>query len=147
MIATQEQLQAVFRDNFMCYYRSHVAHVNIQGRNFYSDHKLLGKIYQHLQGSVDTLAEMLRTVGEFMPADLQGVLVDTNIGDDAMMGTDQDMLAQVRTDLLALIDQYRMLDEAADEDELDEITDFAQAEIRALNKFVYFLDSTLSPEQ
>lgn len=147
MIATQDQLQAVFRDNFMAYYRAHVAHVNIQGRNFYSDHKLLGKIYEHLQGNIDQLAELIRTVGEFMPTDLQSVLVDATIGDDPVAGRAQDMLEMVRTDLLALIDQYRQLDETADEDELEEITDFAQAEIRALNQFVWFLDSTLSPEQ
>lgn len=147
MIATQDQLQAVFRDNFMAYYRAHVAHVNIQGRNFYSDHKLLGKIYQHLQDNIDHIAELIRTVGEFMPTDLQTVLVDAMIGDDPVTGTAQDMLEMVRTDLLALIDQYRQLDETAAEDELAEITDFAQAEIRALNQFVYFLDSTLTPEQ
>ena len=51
MILTQQQLQKTFCDNFLCYFRSQVAHVNVVGRNFYSDHKLLGKIYEHLQAN------------------------------------------------------------------------------------------------
>ena len=42
-------LQETFAGNFVSYYRSHVAHVNIQGRNFYQDHKLLQKIYEYFQ--------------------------------------------------------------------------------------------------
>ena len=44
MMTTVEQLTQVFNDNFMAYFRSHVAHVNTMGRNFASDHALLGRI-------------------------------------------------------------------------------------------------------
>jgi DNA-binding ferritin-like protein len=41
-------LEETFSANFVSYYRTHVAHVNIQGRMFYQDHKLLQKIYKFL---------------------------------------------------------------------------------------------------
>ena len=73
-MTTQAQLLQVFNDNFMAYWRSHVAHVNIMGRNFHSDHELLGGIYEELQGQVDIIAELLRSMGEFMPITLGDVI-------------------------------------------------------------------------
>jgi DNA-binding ferritin-like protein len=52
-MTTESQLQQVFANNFVAYFRTHVAHVNTQGRNFYSDHKLLGKIYEDLQNQTE----------------------------------------------------------------------------------------------
>jgi starvation-inducible DNA-binding protein len=146
MIATQEQLQAVFRDNFMAYYRSLVAHVNVLGRNFYSDHKLLGKIYEHLQGNIDQLAELLRTLGEFMPASVVAVTDEATIADLDVTGTADDMLMLVRSDIMTLDEQYQELVRRATDESIDEVADFAQAEIRTLRKFVWMLDSTLMPE-
>jgi len=147
MINTQDQLQQVFRDNFMAAYRAQVAHVNIQGRNFYSDHKLLGKIYEHLQDNIDVIAELIRTVGEFMPNNLQGVIVDSRIDDDPVIGTSQDMLETVRMDLVAMVSALQELAEAASDEDVEEIENYAQEEVLALNKYIWMLDSTLSPEQ
>ena len=147
MIETQEQLMAVFNSNFVAYYRSHVAHANIIGRNFYSDHKLLGKIYQHLQANIDVLAELLRSTGEFMPLYLNQVIVDSHIDDEALLGTSQDFLEQVRADLVKLTELYQELVRVAEQDDASDISDFAQNEIRTLHKFLWMLDSTLLPEQ
>jgi cystathionine beta-lyase len=46
-------LEETFAGNFVLYYRAHQAHVNIVGRNFASDHKLLEKVYEYLQGNID----------------------------------------------------------------------------------------------
>lgn len=147
MIDTRQQLQLVFRDNFMVYYRTHVAHVNTRGRNFYSDHKLLGKIYEHLQANIDTTAEMLRTLGEFMPDNLQGIIVDATIDDEPVTGTDQDFLETVRADLLHLVDDYRELYRVATDESYDEISNAAQDQMLTLNKYIWMLDSTISPQQ
>ena len=41
-------LERVYATNFVAYQRAHASHMNIRGRNFMSDHKLLKKIYQYL---------------------------------------------------------------------------------------------------
>ena len=46
---TSQQLTQVFNDNFVAYFRSHTAHINITGRNFRSDHKLLLQLLLLLQ--------------------------------------------------------------------------------------------------
>jgi DNA-binding ferritin-like protein len=105
-MTTQEQLQQVFADNFVAYYRTHVAHVNILGRNFVSDHKLLGKIYEDLQGQTDQIAELLRTLQEFMPASLDQVIGSSQISTDDVAGSAEDLLMLVRDDLAELKDCY-----------------------------------------
>lgn len=146
-MTTQQQLQAVFRDNFVAYYRAHVAHVNIQGRNFYSDHRLLGRIYQDLQGQIDVWGEVIRTQGDFVPDSLHAVLVDSGLDDGPITGTDLDLLSAVRADLTQLADSFRELSEAASEDQLEDIENLAQERILALNRWLWQLDSTLTPQQ
>ena len=142
-MTTQEQLQQVFADNFMTYYRTHVAHVNIQGRNFVSDHKLLGKIYEDLQGQTDQIAELLRTLQEFMPSSLDAVIGSSQINSDDVEGSADDLLALVRDDLIELKSCHEELMTVAEEDGHKEIANYAQDRILALAKYIWMLDSTL----
>ena len=142
-MSTQQQLQQVFADNFVAYYRAHVAHVNIQGRNFVSDHKLLGKIYEDLQGQTDTIAELLRTVQEFMPASLEQVIGSSQINTDDVTGSAEDLLMLVRDDLAELKLCYQELMEVAEDDGHKEIANYAQDRILKLAKYIWMLDSVL----
>lgn len=146
MIDTQNQLIQTFCDNFVVYSRAHIAHINVVGRNFYSDHKLLGKIYEHLQESIDTLGELVRSVGAFVPVNLTTIIVDAAIEEEPVTGTADDMLNGIRDNLAQLTDSYRLLSEVASDDEAEEIENFAQEQILALNKYIWMLDSTLLPE-
>ena len=142
-MTTQEQLQQVFADNFVAYYRTHVAHVNIQGRNFISDHKLLGKIYEDLQAQTDSIAELLRTLQEFMPASLDAVTSSSQINDSDVEGSADDLLALVRDDLAELKACHEELMEVAELDGHKEIANYAQDRILTLAKYIWMLDSTL----
>jgi starvation-inducible DNA-binding protein len=142
--STVDELTEVFNNNFVAYFRSHVAHVNIMGRNFASDHALLGGIYEELQDQIDTIAELLRSLGAFMPDNLMDVLEDAEINTYSMVGSAEDMLAEVRNDLDQLKDSYEELMEKAEMEGLDEIANYAQDRLLALAKHIWMLDSTLS---
>jgi len=140
---TLEQLTQVFNDNFTTYFRSHVAHVNIVGRNFRSDHELLGGIYEDLQGQIDTIAELIRTLDGFMPNSLDEVTRDSHIPSFSIEGSSEMLLDEVKTDLEHLKGCYEMLMEVAEEEEHDEIANYAQERILALAKHIWMLKSTL----
>jgi DNA-binding ferritin-like protein len=142
-MTTQSQLQQVFANNFMAYYRTHVSHVNIQGRNFYSDHKLLGKIYADLQDQTDTIAELLRTVEEFMPASLAEIVESSQITDMPVVGDADTLLEDVRADLVQLKGDHEELMQVAEEDGHKEIANYAQDRILQLARYIWMLDSTL----
>jgi DNA-binding ferritin-like protein len=142
-MTTQDQLQQVFANNFVAYFRAHVAHVNTQGRNFYSDHKLLGKIYEDLQEQTDSIAELLRTVQEFMPTSLDQVIGSSQINSDDVEGSADSLLEDVRSDLLQLKGDHEELMQVAEDDGHKEIANYAQDRILTLAKYIWMLDSTL----
>ena len=142
-MSTELQLQQVFANNFVAYFRAHVAHVNTQGRNFYSDHKLLGKIYEDLQSQTDSLAELLRTVQEFMPTTLASVVESSQITDQPCEGTADSLLEDVRMDLEQLKADHEELMMVAEDDGHKEIANYAQDRILTLAKYIWMLDSTL----
>ena len=142
----QSILEETFSANFVAYYRSHVAHVNIVGRNFASDHKLLQKIYEDLQGTIDSLAELLRTIGAKMPNDIATVLEISPFRDDPVEGDSDELLQLVLDDQDKLMDLYKELDQAANEAGDIDISNFAQGRVGDHAKFRWMLRSTLELE-
>lgn len=143
-MTTLEQLTQTFNDNFVAYYRSHVAHVNILGRNFYSDHKLLQKIYEDLQDQIDKIAELIRTLDGFMPEEIQDVLNRSSIPTTILMGDSDTLLTEIKNDLESLKIEYETLMSVSESEGHEEIANYAQDRILALAKFIWMLDSTLS---
>lgn len=142
---TESQLRQVFVDNFMAYFRSHVAHVNVVGRNFESDHELLKGIYEARQAEIDMIAELLRTMGEFMPTSLADIVGEAMVPDSAVDGSADDLLDITRSTLQILLDDFIALNDIADDQDQDEIANYAQEQILALRKDLWMLDSTLGP--
>jgi len=142
-MTTAEQLTQIFNDNFVAYFRSHVAHVNIVGRNFQSDHTLLGGIYEDLQDQIDFIGELLRTLQEYMPCDIQDVLFNSHISLDAIEGSSIELLSLVFDDIEHLKSCYEELITIATEEGHDEIANYAQDRVLTLAKTSWMLRSTL----
>jgi starvation-inducible DNA-binding protein len=140
---TLEQLTQVFNDNFTTYFRSHVAHVNIMGRNFASDHKLLEKVYEDLQEQIDSIAEKIRTLDGFMPSSLQTVISDSHIPTFDVEGSSEVLLYEVKTDLEHLKGCYEELIKISEEEGHDEIANYAQDRVLALAKHIWMIKATL----
>ena len=140
---TLEQLTQVFNDNFTTYFRSHVAHVNIVGRNFASDHKLLEKVYEDLQEQIDSIAEKIRTLDGFMPASLQTVINDSHIPTFDIEGSSELLLDEVKTDLEHLKGCYEELIKISELEGHDEIANYAQDRVLALAKHIWMIKATL----
>ena len=142
-MTTQEQLTQVFNDNFVAYYRSFVAHTNITGRHFRSDHKLIGGVYERRQAEIDVIAELLRSLGEFTPDSLGRVLEDTKIASYEMAGDSEELLAEVRTDLEELKGCFEELIAVADSEGHTEISNYAQEQVLDIAKSIWMLSATL----
>lgn len=142
-MTTAEQLTQVFNNNFVAYFRSHAAHVNITGRNFRSDHKLLQGVYERRQAEIDRIGEILRTQQEYMPCDITDVIADATIPTDAIEGTADQLLESVMMDLEHLLEDYKELIRIADQEDLEEISNYAQDQALDLEKSIWMLRSTL----
>ena len=141
---TAEQLTQVFYNNFVAYYRSHAAHVNLVGRNFRSDHKMLGGIYERRQAEIDKIAEILRTMDEFMPTSIVDVCENSTIPTDVIAGSADELLEAVMMDLEHLLGDFKELIEIASEEDLEEVSNYAQDQALDLEKSIWMLKSTLA---
>ena len=142
-MTTSEQLNQVFCDNFVAYFRSHTAHINITGRNFRSDHKLLQGVYERRQAQIDMIGELLRTLGVFMPISIAEILMCSEIADTDVEGTADDLLTLVCDDLERLKECYEELMTTADEEGHRDIANYAQDQVLDIAKSIWMLTSTL----
>lgn len=142
-MTTAEQLTQIFYNNFVAYFRSHAAHVNVTGRNFRSDHKMLGGVYERRQAEIDKIAEILRTMGEYMPCDIRDVVDNATIPTDAIEGTADELLEIVMMDLEHLLDDFKQLIEIASAEGLEEISNYAQDQALDIEKSIWMLKATL----
>jgi DNA-binding ferritin-like protein len=142
-MTTQEQLVTIFNNNFIAYFRSHAAHVNVTGRNFRSDHKLLQGVYERRQAQIDTIGELLRTMREYMPCDINEVVINSRIPTDAIEGSADVLLETVMMDLEHLLDDYKTLITVADSEGYEEISNYGQDQALDLEKSIWMLKSTL----
>ena len=142
-MTTQEQLIQIFNNNFVAYFRSHAAHVNITGRNFRSDHKLLQGVYERRQAQIDMIGEILRTMQEYMPCDITDVITNSTIPTDAIEGKADELLETVMMDLEHLLDDYKQLIIIATDEGLEEISNYGQDQALDLEKSIWMLRSTL----
>jgi DNA-binding ferritin-like protein len=142
-MTTAEQLTLIFKNNFIAYFRSHAAHVNITGRNFRSDHKLLGGVYERRQAEIDKIGEILRTMQEYMPCDIMDVVNESTIPTDAIEGNADTLLETVMMDLEHLLEDYKALIVIAAEEDLEEVSNYAQDQALDLEKSIWMLRSTL----
>jgi len=143
----KDALTQVFGTNFMAYLHSHIAHVNVTGRNFESDHALLKGIYEDLQEQIDILAELLRTIYVMMPQGLDPIVAASAIDNHLVTGSADQLLLHVYDDIEILIQIYRELVTAADQEGSVEISNFAQDRLLAHQKQCWMLRSTLGLEE
>lgn len=143
-MTTAQQLTQIFKNNFVAYFRSHAAHVNITGRNFRSDHKLLQGVYERRQAEIDKIGEILRTMQEYMPCDIFELVRDSKIPTDAIEGSADTLLETVMMDLEHLLADYKELIVIATDEGLEEISNYGQDQALDLEKSIWMLRSTLS---
>ena len=97
----------------------------------------------YLQSQIDTIAELLRTIGEYMPSEIQFVLNESTISTAIFEGDSIDLISGVRNDLEVLKGFYEDLMQVAEDEGYQEIANYCQDRILALNKHIWMLDATL----
>lgn len=138
----EKKLKEIFCDNFIAYYRAHSCHLNITGRNFASDHKLLQKIYEDAQENIDTIGEFIRTIGAQAPETISEILLGSELGEDTAYDADS-MLAIVLEAQEYLMNDYKELFDIATEATDQDIANYAADRLGAHSKFAWMLKSTL----
>lgn len=90
--AIADQLSKILADEFMLYSKTLNAHWNIEGPDFHSAHVYLESLYNQQQEIVDTVAEKIRAVGHYVPAQLKKYLELTHLSEKSLKKNDSQTL-------------------------------------------------------
>ena len=141
---TELKLVEVFSDNFVTYYKAHSVHFNITGDDFYSNHKLLQKIYEDAQDAIDDLGELIRSMGAYAPMTIREILDCADIEENITTESWAEELQLVLDGQNHMISTYRDLNKIAEEEDECDVANFAQDRIRTHKKFAWMLEATLA---
>lgn len=140
-------LEKVYATNFVAYQRAHASHMNIRGRNFMSDHKLLKHIYQYLENNVDVLGEEIQACGVGRVPETIGIILDISEIPDDMVGLDADSLLMDTLDnLYKMIDVYHEMDRAGQLANYPDVSNMAADHIQKIATFCWKIEATLEIE-
>lgn len=132
-------LKVALADTFTFYLKAQNYHWNVEGINFPQYHSFLGELYQEVYGSVDTLAELIRTLDSYTPGSLARFKELTTIEEDDIVPDTMTMLRILEADntkvRLSLTKAYQAADGTG---ELG-IANFLQDRIQAHEKHNWML--------
>jgi DNA-binding ferritin-like protein len=104
---------------------------------------LLQGVYERRQEQIDKIGEILRTMREYMPCDINDVIAMSTIPTDAIEGSADTLLETVMMDLEHLLGDFKELIIIASAEGLEEVSNYAQDQALDLEKSIWMLESTL----
>ena len=81
-------LSKLLADEFVLYTKTRNAHWNVEGIDFLSKHKFFESQYEQLDEIMDSVAERIRTIGEYAPGTLRQFLELTHLTEQARIKND-----------------------------------------------------------
>jgi len=138
-----DQLKIVQADAFTLYLKAHFYHWNIEGPNFPQYHDFLQNFYEDVFASVDTFAELIRTLDTYAPGTLSRFKALTTIDESDTVPDAMTMIGNLQNEnnsiLITLLKAYEMADA---ETEIG-IANFLQDRIQSHEKHGWMLRSIL----
>ena len=72
-------LNIVLGNTFQMYYRAHSYHWNVEGPNFPQYHAFFEMIYKEVYDVIDTIAEHIRQLGDYVPSSVTQLVLNSKI--------------------------------------------------------------------
>jgi len=136
-----DTLRKVISDSYILYFKAHTYHWNVEGSDFQQYHSFLGNFYEDVFKSIDSFAELIRTLDEYAPTSLNKLLSTSEIQEADGVPDAVNMLRTIKRDndifLSVLVQAY---DEAEKASEFG-ISNFLQDRIQAHEKHAWMLRS------
>ncbi|MGB8489918.1 MAG: DNA starvation/stationary phase protection protein [Bacteroidales bacterium] len=77
-----DSLNRLLADEHLLYIKTRNAHWNVEGPDFYAQHKFFEVQYVQLEEIIDSVAERIRSIGHYADATLQGFLSLTHLSEE-----------------------------------------------------------------
>ena len=138
-----DELKKVHADAFTFYLKAHFYHWNVEGPDFPQYHDFLQNLYQEVFASIDSLAELIRTLDSYAPGTLTRLKELTTIEETDDVPDARTMMSRLlqENNILraSLLTAYTTADTTGEVG----ISNFLQDRIQAHEKHAWMLRSIL----
>jgi starvation-inducible DNA-binding protein len=138
-----DELKKVHADAFTFYLKAHFYHWNVEGPDFPQYHDFLQNLYQEVFASIDSLAELIRTLDSYAPGTLTRLKELTTIEETDDVPDAKTMMTRLlqENNILraSLLTAYKTADTTGEVG----ISNFLQDRIQAHEKHAWMLRSIL----
>jgi len=141
-----ELMKRAFADTFAMYLKTHNYHWNVEGPDFYQYHILFETIYTEVYGAVDPFAEEIRALDSYAPGSLRRVAELTNIEDDLIIPTAQEMVRKLADANANVIIILKLARDSADALGQNGLVNFLEDRLDNHKKHAWFLRSQSKTE-
>ena len=137
-------MKIAFATEFSFYLKAHFYHWNVEGIQFREYHKLFGKIYEEVYGSIDPFAENIRKLGSYTPGSYTRFSMLSQIDDELTVQPALDMARELLDDGEKILKVLDMVYDLAESARQFGISNFLAERIDAHQKHNWMLRATLS---
>lgn len=142
--AVVEALKKALADTYALYLKTQNYHWNVEGANFKPLHMLFEEQYEDLAKAVDTLAELIRGLGEKAPATFDAYAKTTSIKNGNENASDQRMLKDLLEDQAKIQKTLQQTFEIAQKTGDEVVANFMIERLTVHRKAAWMLKSILS---
>lgn len=138
-----ELLKTALANNFVFYLKTHFYHWNIEGEDFVQYHDFLGDLYEDVHGSVDSIAELIRTQNEYAPGTMDRFKELATIKESDIVPNAKTMLTNLYQDNKDVLASLSAAYIVAEENKQLGVSNFLQDRIQTHEKHDWMLRSLL----
>lgn len=138
-----QKLKVAMADTVAFRMKTQQYHWNVEGPDFYEYHLLFQKIYEEVDGSIDTFGEQIRSLDSYAPLSVRRIAELSNVEETEVAPPALSMVRNLYNDnnkiLFALLETYKLAEKYT---ELG-LSNFIQDRITAHKTHLYLLRSVL----
>ena len=138
-----EKMKVVLASVFSLYLKTHYFHWNVEGPNFPQYHSFLNELYEEIYGSIDIIAEEIRTLGAYAPGSFTRYKDMTIIEDEINIPQALSMMTKLHEDNLKVIVLLKETQKMAEEENAVGLANFLQDRIDRHYKHDWMLRSII----
>lgn len=136
------QMKVVLASTFAFYLKAQNFHWNVEGPNFSEYHALFGGIYEDAFGSVDEVAERIRTLDHYAPGSMSRFAQLSVVDDQINIPTARSMVQELLSDNAKIIAELNKAFDLASKANKQGLADYFAGRVDAHEKHGWMLRAT-----
>lgn len=138
-----QALKIVLANHYAFSLKAQNFHWNVEGPDFSQYHALFGDIYEEVYGSVDTIAERVRTIGYYTPGSFRRYLELSQVEDQVEIPSARSMMEKLLADINVLQSSIKVCYDLAEQNSNHGLSNLMAERQDAFAKHAWMLTATL----